>query len=47
MGSVSRKKFLVLMVSQGKNARKRPCVACVLFVKEYKREFEEIIIPKG
>lgn len=42
MGSVSHERFLVLMVSQGKNARKSPCVAYV-FVKEQKTEFEEII----
>lgn len=47
MGSVSHERFLVLMVSLGKNAQKIPCVAYVLFVKEQKTEFEEIITPKG
>lgn len=47
MRSVSHERFLVLMVSQGKNTRKSPCVAYVLFVKEQKAEFEEIITPKG
>lgn len=34
------------MVSQGKTARKSPCVAC-MFVKEQKTEFEEVSSPKG